>query len=124
MVLTDMTAKSVFVLSISLTVLFFVPHGARGDGDPVAGEAMYRQLCAPCHGIHGDGGEGYRGGFTPHPRNLADQEYMANLSDEYLFLVIKKGGAYVGKNSLMPGWEHSLTDDKIWDVVAHIRELE
>lgn len=118
-----MKARSIFIVSIPLAILLLVPYAARGERDPVAGGEMYRQLCAPCHGIHGDGGEGYRGGFTPHPRNLSDQEYMKHLSDEYLFLVIQKGGAFVGKSSLMPGWEKALTDNKIWDIVAHIRGL-
>jgi mono/diheme cytochrome c family protein len=104
--------------------MLILPLGAWGAGDADHGKELYERMCAGCHGVYGDGGEGYRGGFTPHPRSLADQEYMMRLPDVYLFLVIQKGGAYVGKNSLMPGWEKSLTDDEIWDIVAHIRRLQ
>ena len=118
-----MAARSIFLLSISLIILFLVPHGTRGEGDPVAGEAIYRQLCAPCHGFRGDGGEGYRGGFTPHSRVLADKEYVKSLPDEYLIYVIQKGGVAVGKSNQMPAWEKRLDLEQTKDIIAHIRSL-
>jgi len=36
-------------------------------------------------------------------------------------MIIKKGGAYMGKMAAMPAWEKRLTDEQIRDVVAHIR---
>jgi mono/diheme cytochrome c family protein len=81
----------------------------------------YDQMCAGCHGYKGDGGEGHRGGFSPHIGTLANKEYMAGVPDDYLFLIIKKGGAYMGKMATMPAWEKRLTDEQIHSIVAHIR---
>ena len=48
---------------------------------------------------------------------------MASVTDEYLVLVIKKGGAAVGKMATMPAWEKQLSDEEIRSIVAHIREF-
>jgi mono/diheme cytochrome c family protein len=46
---------------------------------------------------------------------------MDQLPDDYLFLIIKKGGAYMGKMATMPAWEKRLTDEQIRSIVAHMR---
>ena len=46
---------------------------------------------------------------------------MEQLPDDYLFLIIKKGGAYMGKMATMPAWEKRLSDEQIHAIVAHIR---
>ena len=66
---------------------------------------------------------GHRGGFSPHVTTLADKAYMASVTDEYLVLVIKKGGAAVGKMATMPAWEKRLSDEEIRSIVAHIRQF-
>ena len=82
---------------------------------------VYDQMCAGCHGYRGDGGEGHRGGFSPHIGTLANKEYMAGVSDDYLVLIIKKGGAYMGKIATMPAWEKRLSEGLIRGMVTHIR---
>ena len=82
---------------------------------------VYDQMCAGCHGYRGDGGEGHRGGFSPHIGTLANKEYMAGVSDDYLILITKKGGAYMGKIATMPAWEKRLSERLIRAIVAHIR---
>ena len=82
---------------------------------------VYDQMCAGCHGYRGDGGEGHRGGFSPHIGTLANKEYMAGVSDDYLVLIIKKGGAYMGKIATMPAWEKRLSEVLIRGMVTHIR---
>ena len=95
---------------------------AAEDGAP-NGRELFDRMCAGCHGYRGDGGEGHRGGFSPHVTTLADKAYMASVTDEYLVLVIKKGGAAVGKMATMPAWEKRLSDEEIRSIVAHIREF-
>jgi mono/diheme cytochrome c family protein len=80
-------------------------------------------MCAGCHGNRGDGGTGHRGGFSPHVTTLADKEYMESVTDEYLVLVIKKGGAAMGKMATMPAWGKRLSDEEIRSIVAHIRQF-
>ena len=47
---------------------------------------------------------------------------MAQLSDEYMFNLIKNGGATIGKPG-MPAFGYHLTDDQIRALVAYVRTL-
>jgi len=89
--------------------------------DPAKGKKIYDQMCAGCHGFRGDGGEGHRGGFSPHVPTLANKVYMASVPDDYLVMIVKKGGAYMGKMVTMPAWEKRLNDEEILSIVAHMR---
>jgi len=102
-------------------LLTLVPMVTTAQTDPAKAKAIYDQMCAGCHGYRGDGGEGHRGGFSPHIGTLADKEYMSQVPDEYLVMIIKKGGAYMGKIATMPAWEKRLSDDEIQSIVAYIR---
>lgn len=107
---------------VATTLLTLVPTATMAEEvDPATSKATYDRMCAGCHGFRGDGGEGHRGGFSPHIGTLAQKAYMESVPDDYLFLVIKKGGAYMGKISTMPAWEHKFNDDQIHGLVKHIR---
>ena len=103
--------------------LLLLPMLASAEADPAKGKEIYEQMCAGCHGTRGDGGEGHAGGFSPVISTLARKEYMNLVSDEYLILVIKKGGEFVGKIATMPAWEKRLSDDEIRGIIAHIRKF-
>ena len=108
-----------FSLAVVLSAIASMTGAA--EIDLAKAKQTYDQMCAGCHGYRGDGGEGHRGGFSPHVGTLANKAYMEQLPDDYLFLIIKKGGAYMGKIATMPAWEKRLSDDEIRDIVAHIR---
>lgn len=110
-----------YPIPILATLLALAPMTVAAEPDLKRGKEIYDQMCAGCHGYRGDGGEGHRGGFSPHVGTLANKEYMNEVPDDYLFLIIKKGGAYMGKIATMPAWEKRLSDDEIRDIVAHIR---
>jgi cytochrome c oxidase cbb3-type subunit III len=110
-----------YPIAIIATLLTIVTMAARAQTDSPNGKAIYDQMCAGCHGYRGDGGEGHRGGFSPHVGTLANKAYMEQLPDDYLILIIKKGGAYMGKIATMPAWEKRLNDDEIRSIVAYIR---
>jgi len=55
-------------------------------------------------------------------RDLTDAAYVRTLSDDYLFQIIKQGGASLGKPG-MPSWGQELTDQEIRDLAAYIRGL-
>jgi mono/diheme cytochrome c family protein len=109
------------LITIAAVLLSIVPIAAAAEGDAAKGKVIFDQMCAGCHGFRGDGGEGHRGGFSPHVGTLANKEYLDSLPDEYLITIIKKGGAYMGKIATMPAWEHRLSDEDVRNIVAHIR---
>jgi mono/diheme cytochrome c family protein len=82
---------------------------------------IFDQMCAGCHGTEGNGQEGTKSGFVPRVGTLANKEYMAGVPDAYVEMIIKKGGAYMGKIATMPAWEKRLSDEEILGLVAHIR---
>jgi mono/diheme cytochrome c family protein len=107
-----------------LSIVWSMAANAQNDlaqVEPVKAKEIYDQMCAGCHGYRGDGGEGHRGGFSPHIGTLANKEYMASVPDDYLLMIIKKGGAYMGKIATMPAWEKRLSEEEILAIVAHIR---
>jgi mono/diheme cytochrome c family protein len=92
-------------------------------GDPKAGKTKYAMLCAGCHGPEGKGNGPAAGSLNPKPADLSDRDYVKNLSDKYLYDVIKDGGAKVKKSPFMPAWGNSLNDRDIWNLVAYLRSL-
>ena len=92
-------------------------------GDPVLGERIYAMYCATCHGPGGRGDGPIAATLLTQPAAHSSAEYMGTLSDAQLYLVIQKGGASVGKSSLMAPWGGILNDGDIRDVIAHVRSL-
>ncbi len=84
-------------------------------------ERLYLGLCATCHGADGRGS--WRAAvFLIHPGNLADQARPGKQTDQYLFDIIKNGGAPFGRPG-MPAFGGSLSDDDIRALVGYSRTL-
>jgi thiaminase/transcriptional activator TenA len=84
-------------------------------------ERLYLGLCATCHGVDGRGS--WRATlFLIRPGDLADPARMRAHTDQYLFDVIKHGGAPLGRPG-MPAFGASLGDDDIRRLVAYLRSL-
>ncbi len=99
-----------------------VPSGSlRGDAE--AGAFLYGQYCSSCHGANGKGDGPMSLSLVPSPRDHTDPVYMDALSDEYLYTVIQKGGAAVGKSPLMAPWGGVVTEEDTKDLIAHLRTL-
>ncbi|MCH7926430.1 MAG: cytochrome c, partial [Candidatus Dadabacteria bacterium] len=79
--------------------------------------------CTSCHGMSGKGDGPAAVSLRPKPKNLTDSAYMISLNDQYLYDVINKGGAAVGKSPFMPGWGTTLSDEDIADIISYIRSL-
>lgn len=89
-------------------------------GTPRA-ERLYLTLCATCHGVDGQGS--WRATlFLIRPGNFADPARMRTHSDQYLFDIIKHGGAPFGRPG-MPAFGASLNDDDIRALAAYVRSL-
>jgi mono/diheme cytochrome c family protein len=84
-------------------------------------ERLYLGLCSTCHGPDGRGS--WRAAlFLIRPGNLADETVVGRRSDEYLFDIIKHGGAPIGRPG-MPGFGATLSDAEIQDLVRYVRGL-
>lgn len=114
--------KSIKVVSLLLLVMMLGGINSFAAGDSAKGKESYNQICAMCHGDTGKGDGVAAASLDPKPRDLSSGEYVSTLTDEHIFKVIKEGGESVGKSNLMPAWGAVLSDDKIWDVVAYLRD--
>ena len=92
--------------------------------DVAKGKQLYGQLCVSCHGATG-AGDGPVGAALPpamKPRNLVT-EPMKYATDDAKFLeLLKKGGAAVGLNALMPA-NGQVSDDDLKAIIAYVRSL-
>jgi len=98
-------------------------RGAAVAADATAGKADYQIFCASCHGPSGGGDGPVAQALDPKPARHNDGNYMNPLKDDYLFKVIKFGGASVGKSPMMAPLGGSLSDQQIRNVIAFIRTL-
>lgn len=103
--------------------LTLLPGLALAQGNVERGKGLYAQYCVSCHGPAGKGDGPAASVLDPKPRNLTDKTYMMKLKDEYVFDLIRKGGAGVGKSPLMPPLGSQLKEGDIRDVIAYIRSL-
>ena len=108
-------------LMTTTVLMTAAPMMAMAQTAPETGKEIFEQMCAGCHGTYGNGQEGTKSGFVPRIGTLANKEYMASVPDDYLKMIIKKGGAYMGKIAAMPAWEHKFNDEQVDTLVAHIR---
>jgi len=84
-------------------------------------ERLYLGLCATCHGADGRGS--WRAAlFLVRPGSFADGERLGRRSDQYLFDIIKHGGAPIGRPG-MPAFGSTLSDMEIEELVRYVGGL-
>lgn len=89
-------------------------------GSPKA-QRLFLGLCVTCHGPDGRGS--WRAAlFLVRPGNLTDAATIDRLSDQYLFDLIKHGGAPIGRPG-MPAFGSTINDDEIAELVRYVRGL-
>lgn len=96
---------------------------AQAKADPKAAKAKYDQLCVGCHGVTGKGDGPAASSLKPGPEDFSDCKHMANYSDDFLFKIIKEGGAAVKKSAMMPPWGASLSDQDLRNMVAYVKSF-
>ena len=112
-------APTLLLLGGSFLALLFLPHPVPKTATPV--QRTYLTRCAPCHGANGHGS--WRATiFFIRPGDLTDRRAMGQLSDDYIFSLIKNGGAAIGKPG-MPAFGYHLSDPEIRALVAYVRTL-
>jgi mono/diheme cytochrome c family protein len=85
----------------------------------VRGAIVFKTYCVLCHGARGDGKGRTAQHYNPPPANLT----LSQASDEYKELIIRKGGAALGRSQFMPPWEAELTPEQIQDVVFYLKVI-
>ncbi len=87
------------------------------------GKYVYAKYCAVCHGNEGkaDGFNTYN--LDPKPRDLSEQHYLSEFSDERLIQIIRDGGRGANKSPSMPPYGWTLGKDEITYVAAFVRSL-
>lgn len=93
-----------------------------------AGEVIYGDYCASCHGANLEGQENWRGGLDDNGLTLApphnETGHTWHHPDMQLFMITKHGtAALVGGDykSAMIGFGDSLSDEEILNVMAFIK---
>jgi cytochrome c oxidase cbb3-type subunit III len=110
------------ILPLAVLLVAVQPQISAAE-DPGEGKRLYQTYCTGCHGALGKG-DGPAGKTLPvKPADHTNAKVMNRYADDYLFAVISKGGAEVGKSAAMPAWGSVLKEDKIKDVIAYLRTL-
>ena len=99
--------------------------------DILAGQNLYQENCASCHGVNLEGQEDWRtggeNGVLPAPPHDATGHTWHH-DNALLFEYTKLGGkgalaarGILEFNSGMPAYDGIISDDEIWDILAYIR---
>jgi len=98
--------------------------------DIAAGQILYAESCAACHGATLEGEDDWRSprddGSLPAPPHDASGHTWHH-PDSMLFTYTKKGGEAtlaaqeIEFNSGMPGFGDQLSDEEIWNILAYIK---
>lgn len=108
---------------ILLMSLWLVSVTSAAKGDAAKGKETYDKLCQGCHGATGKGDGPAAAALNPKPGDMTNKAAMSKLTDKYLFDITAKGGAALQKSPLMPGWESTLKEADVWDLVVYMRSL-
>ncbi|HZE21492.1 MAG TPA: cytochrome c [Desulfobaccales bacterium] len=86
-----------------------------------AGEGLYEQNCARCHGPTGLGNGPDGRTLNPPPSNLVALSRMPMATDGYLYWTIAEGGVPLG--TAMPAYKGVLNENQIWEIITYLRTL-
>lgn len=114
-----LAALGVILVNAIVFAYFWPPPAPPPDAS--SAQRRYYAHCATCHGVSGNGS--WRAALVLiRPGDLSDPRRIGSLSDQYLFDIIKKGGASIGKPG-MPAFGFHLSDAEIHDLIRFLRTL-
>ena len=87
--------------------------------DLAAGRALFVKRCSVCHGEKADGNSNLARLLDPKHANLL----VSKLDSAARNQIIRKGGAAVGRSSVMPNWEAELSEAELRDVIGYVASL-
>lgn len=83
------------------------------------GGLVFANYCVTCHGVNADGNGRAARLYSPRPANLR----ASNKNDDYIRLIVRRGGEGLGRSPKMPPWGEELTDEQINDVTSFVRSV-
>lgn len=89
------------------------------DAAVFRGGLVYANYCVTCHGINADGNGRAARLYDPRPANLR----ATDKNDDYIGLIVRRGGEALSRSPKMPPWGEELTDEQIADVVVFVRSV-
>lgn len=107
----------VSLMASPLTAAAPAPQGSaqQQPPQPMTGQGLFAQNCAPCHGETGKGDGPSAPGLGVPPSALANYDAVAGKSLTELFEITKNGNM----QRMMPPWKNRLNDQQIWDAVGY-----
>jgi cytochrome c553 len=114
--------KFVVIAALAAVPAFAGPFELKGDA--AKGETHYKTLCVSCHGEKGDGNGPAGSALNPKPTNFTDAANADRLTEEWVYKMVKDGGAANGKSALMVAWSGVLKDDQLRDVSAYVLKFK
>lgn len=90
----------------------------------IRGERIYKQACAACHGVNGNGNGPAAEALDPRPRDFTSGTYKFRSTpsgelptDDDLYQIITNGIP----RTMMPAWDKLLAEQERRDVVAYLK---
>jgi high-affinity iron transporter len=87
--------------------------------DLAAGERLYAQHCASCHGTRGQGNGPASKGMDPPPPALGSADVMGDVPPALMYRIVAVGIA----GTAMTGWAEQLSADDRWDIVSWLNSI-
>lgn len=115
--LVTWATHTTMVRSVKLRAASVTPPAPFTSLQVQAGTDIYRADCVGCHGGPATSRAPWARGLNPTPPYLLDAS--RHWSPPELWWIVKHGVKMTG----MPGWDKSLSDGQIWDVVAFLEAL-
>lgn len=87
-----------------------------------AGNALFHEHCARCHGTAEEGRSHRAGFFQPPAPDFLSPRYRT-IDPAYLFWRISQGKnvePYRSRGSVMPAWGPYFAEEQIWQLVAYL----
>ncbi len=130
MMVDRQTERKCWVAHLVLAFIVLLISEASIAGDVEAGQALFRSMCASCHGENGDGNGPAAEQLVLKPRDFAlaafkfdtDANWVRG-ADEDLANVIRNGAAAYGGSAMMAPWTR-LSEQEIMGLIRFIRSLE
>ncbi|HZI29863.1 MAG TPA: c-type cytochrome, partial [Gemmatimonadaceae bacterium] len=87
--------------------------------DLAAGDRLYAQHCASCHGVRGLGDGPAGKGLNPPPPALGSAEVMRDVPPSLMYRIVSVGI----EGTAMPGFSSTLSPDERWNIVSYLNGL-